>query len=105
MLLFSYAVLHLRETFGGNVEPVTDKLIRSGPYRWVRHPLYLAMIISILGITIGMRSWAGLAITMLVFIPLTVIRFRFEDAALKTKFGMDWDEYASRTKAIIPYFY
>jgi protein-S-isoprenylcysteine O-methyltransferase Ste14 len=105
MLLFSYAVLHLREAFGGNVEPVTDKLIRSGPYRWIRHPLYLAMIIMIIGISIATRSWVGLVFTMLVFIPLTIARLRLEDDALNARFGSEWEAYAKRTGALIPYLY
>jgi protein-S-isoprenylcysteine O-methyltransferase Ste14 len=105
MLLFAYSVAFLREAFQGNVEPVTDTLIVDGPYRWVRHPLYLSMIITITGISIGMRSVWGLVITFLVFIPLTLVRSGMEEDYLEKKFGSDWDEYVRNTHFIIPLIY
>lgn len=41
VLLFAWAVLYLRRAFQGNIQPVTENLIEEGPYRIVRHPLYL----------------------------------------------------------------
>jgi protein-S-isoprenylcysteine O-methyltransferase Ste14 len=56
MLLFVVATVYLRRAFLGNIEPVTDRLITSGPYRWVRHPLYLGMFVAALGVAIAFRS-------------------------------------------------
>ena len=62
MFFFAISVLFLKEAFRGNVRPVTEELVQEGPYRWIRHPLYLSMIISIIGLAIGMRSRWGLSI-------------------------------------------
>ena len=44
-LLFIYSLVHMLGSGGG--------LVRSGPYRWVRHPQYLGLLSMTAGITIG----------------------------------------------------
>ena len=105
MLLFAYSVIFLRKAFQGNVEPITENLIIDGPYRWIRHPLYLSMIITIIGISFIMRSDWGFAITLMVFLPLTIIRARMEEVYLGQKFSPDWEEYVRNTYFIIPLIY
>lgn len=105
MLLFGLAVLYLRRAFQGNVQPVTEHLIKKGPYRIVRHPLYLGMIISIGGLALGMSSMWGLTITLAVFLPLTLLRARLEETALHEKFGVIWQDYTTRTYFILPLIY
>jgi len=102
MLLFAYTVIFLREAFLGNVEPVAENLVTDGPYQWVRHPLYLGMLITVIGLSIGMRSTWGLAIALGLFLPLTVLRARLEEASLRDKHGSEWEEYAARTHFLIP---
>lgn len=102
MLLFVISVLFLRDAFRGNVDPVTEHLVCKGPYRWVRHPLYLSMLITIVGLAIGTRSIWGLALSLGVFLPLTVLRAKLEEAALHAKFGTAWEAYAAKTRFIIP---
>ncbi len=105
MLLFTLAILYLRRAFQGNIHPVTENLIKDGPYRIVRHPLYLGMIISIGGLALGMRSVWGLIITLVVFLPLSVLRARLEETALHKKFGVIWEDYSKRTYFILPPVY
>ncbi len=105
MLLFCVAVLHLGRAFKGNVQPVTEHLITNGPYRIVRHPLYVGMIVSIAGLALGMGSIWGLAITLMVFLPLTLLRARLEEAALHKKFGVTWEDYTARTYFFLPLLY
>jgi len=102
MLLFAYTVAFLRAAFLGNVEPVTEHLIRDGPYRRVRHPLYVSMLITILGFSLALRSIAGLAVAVAIFLPLTVLRARLEEASLRAKFGAEWEAYAAKTHFLLP---
>jgi len=78
MFVFAWAVAYLKGVFFGNVEPVSDKLITTGPYRFVRHPLYLGMTISTIGLTIGLRSPWGLG-------GFFCSSFRLESTALGLK--------------------
>ena len=105
MFFFAISVLFLKEAFHGNVRPVTEKLILEGPYQWIRHPLYLSMIISIIGLAAGMRSRWGLIITFIMFIPFTILRAKLEEAALHDKFGKEWEEYIEQTNFLLPIIY
>jgi protein-S-isoprenylcysteine O-methyltransferase Ste14 len=104
MLLFVLAVATLKRAFLGDVEPVTDRLITTGPYRLVRHPLYLGMVGTTLGLAIAFRSLWGLLITVGAFLPLGLYRARLEEAALARRFGDEWARYASRTPFLLPAF-
>jgi protein-S-isoprenylcysteine O-methyltransferase Ste14 len=102
MALFAWAVVHLREVFLGTVEPVSERLVTGGPYRWVRHPLYLSMLVMASGLALALRSQWGLACVVLLFAPTGVWRARLEEKALSAKFGQQWVDYASRTRFLLP---
>jgi protein-S-isoprenylcysteine O-methyltransferase Ste14 len=102
---FGYSVYHLRMAVTGNVEPVTDTLVTTGPYLLVRHPLYLAMIVMLLGLVIGMRSIWGVLLTLIAFTPASVYRAILEEEYLANKFGTEWDSYAEITWFILPKVY
>jgi protein-S-isoprenylcysteine O-methyltransferase Ste14 len=105
VLVFLYALAHLRGAFLGNVQPITPDLVTTGPYRVVRHPLYLAMLIMCVSLSIGVRSLWGLACSLFVFFPSAILRAKREETALEAKFGSMWREYSRRTRFILPYIY
>jgi protein-S-isoprenylcysteine O-methyltransferase Ste14 len=105
MLLFAFAAACLGKGFFGNVQPVCDNLVTSGPYRLVRHPVYLGMILSVFGLAVGMRSIWGLLITLLLFAPIGVYRARLEERWMAQKFGTAWEEYVRRTYFMFPLIY
>ena len=102
MLLFVVCVIHLKRAFLGDVEPVTDRLVTTGPYRWVRHPLYLSMFLATFGLAVAFRSLWGLVIILFVFMPAGLWRARLEERALARKFGQEWEDYAAGTYFILP---
>jgi len=104
-LLFVYSLLFLRRAFMGNVDPVSEKLVTGGPYRVVRHPIYLAMFVMCLSLAVGLRSWLGIALTIVAFFPSAVYRARLEEAALADKFGGEWKVYRDHSHFIIPFFF
>jgi protein-S-isoprenylcysteine O-methyltransferase Ste14 len=50
--------------------PVTDGLVITGPYRFVRHPLYLAMLVATIGLAVAFKSLWGMIITLSGFFPV-----------------------------------
>jgi protein-S-isoprenylcysteine O-methyltransferase Ste14 len=102
MVLFAWAVAHLKNAFLGNVAPVTAQLVTSGPYRWIRHPTYVATVIALIGLALALRSPWGLAVTLVLFLPAAVYRARLEERALARRFGPLWDAYVARTSFLFP---
>lgn len=77
-------------------------LIRTGPYRWIRHPIYASMLGMTLA-TLTAWTWWPMAIASLVFFLVgTVIRIRAEDRLLAERFGAKFTEYRKTTRAFIP---
>jgi protein-S-isoprenylcysteine O-methyltransferase Ste14 len=102
MGIFGWAAASLGRAFLGNVEPVTDHLATGGPYRWVRHPLYLAMVVTALAISLGTRSLWGLVGTIVLFLPSAAYRAAMEERCLADRFGGEWAEYVARTRFMVP---
>lgn len=101
-LVIAWAAAHIRRGFYGSVYPRTDRLVTTGPYRFVRHPAYLGMTVALAGIAVGRASGLGLACVALLFLPSVAWRARLEDAALRRHFGEEWLQYAARTGAMWP---
>jgi protein-S-isoprenylcysteine O-methyltransferase Ste14 len=75
-------------------------LADGGPYRWVRHPLYLGEIVSSLGVTVAANSLAAVAV-WLVLCGLQVYRARREEQVLLQALP-GYRGYRSRTAALVP---
>lgn len=94
-----YALRHLGRNFG--VVSDVRGLVTSGPYRWVRHPLYAGEAITLIGLAIAVAS--PLTITAFVIgMALQIWRAKIEEQALTTAFP-EYRDYASRTPMLIPF--
>ena len=79
------------------------RLKTSGMYKYIRHPIYSAVLLMWLGVVIYFASVAGL---LLWFVGIVFIIFKisFEESLLKQKFS-DYPTYTERTKKLIPFIY
>ncbi|MBP7893254.1 MAG: isoprenylcysteine carboxylmethyltransferase family protein [Firmicutes bacterium] len=103
MALFAWAAFHLKDGIHGLVEPRSGRgVVNTGPYSVIRHPIYVAMLIALIGAAIASRSIVGIASTLLVFLPAEIHRARLEERALADAFPEPWREYASRTGFFLP---
>jgi protein-S-isoprenylcysteine O-methyltransferase Ste14 len=102
-LLFAvWARLYL----GGNwssavMVKVGHELVRSGPYRWVRHPIYSGLVFAMLGTAIANQEVRGVIALVLAFIGFT-IKSRIEERAMSSTFGVEYEEYSRNTGGILP---
>jgi protein-S-isoprenylcysteine O-methyltransferase Ste14 len=79
------------------------ELIRSGPYRLVRHPIYTSMLWFLFGIGFLITPPLLLLLSLVVFMIGTEIRVRIEDALLASQFGEQFQEYKRSIPAYIPF--
>lgn len=81
-----------------------QKLVRSGPYRFIRHPVYLGLILVFFSAPIAWTSYYG-ALVALPTIPLLLRRIRLEERAMMQRFGDEYAAYVQKTKRLIPFIY
>jgi protein-S-isoprenylcysteine O-methyltransferase Ste14 len=79
------------------------QLIRTGPYKIVRHPIYLSMFCMLLAIGMARAAPIWLAAGALVFLCGTEYRTRIEDGLLRSRFGEQFDQYRSTVPAYLPF--
>lgn len=77
-------------------------LVREGPYRLMRHPLYLGACLEIVGLPLLLGAWWALLFGTLVFIPLEVTRAYYEERFLFELFGSAYRQYKDAVWAFFP---
>ncbi len=87
--------------FRVSAAPGGTAVIRRGPYRFVRHPMYSAVLLFVWAGILSHQSVltlaSGVAVTAVV-----IARVRAEEQLLRSKYS-DYAEYARSTKAVVPY--
>ena len=78
------------------------RLVTTGPYRWIRHPIYGAMLGKLLATGLVVSHWIGLLAGLVLFSVGTAIRVGSEEKLLRAQFGREYDDYARRVPAILP---
>jgi protein-S-isoprenylcysteine O-methyltransferase Ste14 len=97
-----WARRHLGQFWSARVTLKLDhQLIQSGPYAWVRHPIYSGLLLAITGTALFLGEWRAVVGTLLLFFGLWQKAWR-EEALLAGQFGLDYEEYRKRTGSLIP---
>ncbi len=91
---------HLR--FDAALNP-DHELVRSGPYRIVRHPIYTSMLCLLLGTGFLATPIPLLLAAIAIFICGTEIRVRIEDRLLASQFGVEFRDYQRGVASYIPF--
>lgn len=103
IFLFAWSSSTLGKNWSIEARTLDDhELIRSGPYSRVRHPIYLAMLLFLLGLAASLGHWLQLIVAVPLFLLGTRIRTDAEERLLEDRFGDDFRDYRSSTPAIIP---
>jgi protein-S-isoprenylcysteine O-methyltransferase Ste14 len=88
-------------SFRATATPGGDRVIRKGPYRFIRHPMYSAALLLIWsGVATHLSAWAtgvGVAATAVV-----LVRILIEERLLRERYT-DYGDYVGTTKALIPF--
>lgn len=101
--LFHRSHAHLGRNWSITLE-VREKhdLVAHGVYRWVRHPMYLALLIYSLGQALVLPNWLAGASYGVAMVLLVTLRLRPEERMMVEQFGKDYEAYMATTKRLIP---
>jgi len=98
-----WARVHLGGNWSGTVTVKQGhELIRSGPYRYVRHPIYTGLIAALLGTAIAsgtVHAVIGLAIIVVAFVR----KLRTEEDFMRATFPGEYERYRTEVPALIPF--
>jgi protein-S-isoprenylcysteine O-methyltransferase Ste14 len=81
------------------------RLVTGGPYRIVRHPIYLGMLGMLVATGLSFSRWPALIAGLAFAIAGTTIRVRNEESLLRDAFGREFEEYRRTVPAFLPGLY
>ncbi|MDI6703192.1 MAG: isoprenylcysteine carboxylmethyltransferase family protein [bacterium] len=97
------AVVALGKYMSPDIKIMEDhKLIKSGPYGYMRHPLSFCVTIETIGLTIIPNAYYSLIATLFIFIPFVIYRAYLEEKAMIEKFGDEYLNYKKEVYAFLP---
>jgi protein-S-isoprenylcysteine O-methyltransferase Ste14 len=98
-----WAIVVLGRSFRMTVEVDADqKVVDSGPYRWVRHPSYSGILLLMVGLGLYYGDWPALLILLVLPAGTLIHRIGVEEAVLAEVMGRPYADYAARTKRLVP---
>ncbi|MDS0527054.1 isoprenylcysteine carboxylmethyltransferase family protein [Clostridium sp. SHJSY1] len=101
-----YSVWTLGKFFTLSVQVTSEqKIIQTGPYKYLRHPSYSGSILSLIGISFCFRNIIGIILTIAIIAIIYKYRIRVEEKMLEKTFSDSYKEYKKRTKKIIPFIW
>ena len=95
VILWILAMLTLGPSLA--VLPGTDRLVTRGVYRYLRHPVYVGIVLTLSGLFLACGSTICLAYVLVVVIPLNIFRARTEEQGLRKQIGESYQHYHDTT--------
>jgi protein-S-isoprenylcysteine O-methyltransferase Ste14 len=99
-----WARFYIGQNWSGAVTvKVGHELVRGGPYRWVRHPIYSGILLALFGTAVARRQVIGF-IAVAFFLLGFLIKSKIEERLMRKTFGDQYVEYSRSTGALVPRF-
>lgn len=101
-----WAIVTLGRFF--TVDVVVEKdheLVERGPFRWVRHPSYMGVLLAFVGWALTLRNWAAILVVLVPIFIAFLRRMNVEEQALTGALGRRYQDYMQRTKRLVPFIY
>jgi protein-S-isoprenylcysteine O-methyltransferase Ste14 len=97
-----WARIHLGSLWSGVVALKVDhKVVRTGPYRFTRHPIYTGLLFALLATALIRDSWAAIVGWALLLAGF-VVKLRQEERLLSSALGAEYSKYQSDVPALVP---
>jgi protein-S-isoprenylcysteine O-methyltransferase Ste14 len=103
-LLFSiWARVHLGGYWSGEITlKEGHKLITTGPYRWVRHPIYTGIITASIGSALAAQTGDGF-VGFVMIVAGCMVKIRREEALLTGEFGDEYAKFKREVPMLVPF--
>jgi protein-S-isoprenylcysteine O-methyltransferase Ste14 len=88
-------------SFHATADPTVGGVVEGGPYRWIRHPIYAAILLFVWAGVGSHPSVVSVAAGLIASIA-TAVRMRTEETLLVTRYPA-YAAYAARTKRVVPF--
>jgi protein-S-isoprenylcysteine O-methyltransferase Ste14 len=106
VVLREWSVRVLGRSFAVRLGVADDhRLVDAGPYRWIRHPNYAALLIVALGTALALSSPVAAIATFTVWLPVTILRVTREERLLLAHYGERYEAYRRRSARLVPGVY
>lgn len=79
-------------------------LVTDGPYRFVRHPMYAAIYVIAIGLSLLSANWLMAVVFLLPFTLMYLVRVPSEEEMMLEHFGTAYRDYMKKTGRLIPRF-
>lgn len=100
------AILTLGRFFTPNVAiHPGQRVIRTGVYRYIRHPAYSGLLLAFLGLGVAFGNWLSLLVIFIPIMAALLYRIRVEESALVEMLGREYADYRKATKRLVPGIY
>jgi protein-S-isoprenylcysteine O-methyltransferase len=80
-----------------------QRLITSGPYKYLRNPAYTGVVMTFLGFGVAVGNWLSFILLLAFGCLPFVLRIAVEDRALAARFGQEYEDYRRNTWSLIPF--
>jgi protein-S-isoprenylcysteine O-methyltransferase Ste14 len=80
------------------------RLVSTGPYSVVRHPIYSGLLVGLLGTALDLGETRGLVAVALAFV-IWLVKSRTEERFMIERFGEEYENYRRRTHALVPFIF
>ncbi|TVP83017.1 MAG: isoprenylcysteine carboxylmethyltransferase family protein [Alkalicoccus sp.] len=101
-----WGIIHLGRQFTRDVQVREgDRIVSSGPFRRLRHPLYTGLFSIVTGFAVYMGSFAGILLTAVFFLPFLMRRIRLEEEMLIQSFGSSYEKWLKTRYRLVPFIY
>lgn len=81
------------------------RLLRIGAYKWIRHPIYLGVVLEVLSLPTIANTFFSLIFAVAVNIPLQYVRAVMEEKYSARRFGLQYEQYKSEVGMFLPFKY
>jgi protein-S-isoprenylcysteine O-methyltransferase Ste14 len=99
----------VHRTLGYHWSPISEiaeehKLVKEGPYKYIRHPMYTAFYLLIIGAWLALSNWLVGIASFVSWSIFCSVRINMEEKMMIKEFGREYKEYIKSTGSLLPKF-